>query len=130
VKAFAVDIAVRVQISEQSRAALEGERDVGHDILLKEFVLDIDEEIGSSVVRNTYTARLMRDPKPLHDVNEWQTAFSGGAIGFHNASTERSARDRFVKEVLRLRVLEAEAKKAGRYASSCFTSGSWSEDAI
>jgi len=110
-------------------AVTEREKKVGHDILLKEFVLDIDEDWIDDPIRRTYTARLTRDPKPFHDVSEWQTEFFGGAVGINSSSPERPARDRYAKEVLRLRGLEREAKEAGRYAHSRFTVGSWGEDA-
>jgi hypothetical protein len=110
-------------------SSCEREWKVGHDILLKEFVLDIDEDWTGSAVRRTYTARLTRDPEPFHDVNEWQTEFFGGAVGINSSSPERPARDRYAKEVLRLRALEREAKEADRYAFSRFTVGSWNEDA-
>lgn len=102
---------------------------MGHDILLREFILDIDEDWGSRLMRQTYYARMTRDPDPFHQVNEWQTEFSGGAVGYNSYSPEESARERFSKEILRLRALERKAVAEHRFADGRFTVGTADKDA-
>ena len=101
---------------------------MSYDILLKEFILQLEEDWGYGVSRYKYVARLTRDPSRVDDVNEWQTQFSNGIVGRNSSSGEASARGRFAKEVLRLRAMARKAKESGHFAVGRFTVGSLVDD--
>lgn len=101
-----------------------------HRITVREFILDVDEEVApgrtqriTTFVRMSYSSRLSEE-----DHQRWSVEVGNGSFGWSWCCTEHKAQQHFRDEVRKLRAEQHRANAAGHFAESRFTVGSIVED--